>query len=274
MGKREFRRMHLVNWGHTLFFSGCAAGISISFALLLPTFLASPLHARPAQDAGAATAAADMVHFDSGGFQIDAFVAKPSGAGKHPAVIVIHDNLGLNDSIREIAKEFAAAGFFALAPDFPSRLGGTRTPEQEAQAVSRLSPNLSVQDARAAFAYLQKDAGVDAQKISAVGFGWGGWRSFMLAVSVPELYRAVVYCGSTPSQSFDSVHAPVLGQYAQFDFRTTGNALLTEKSMTGAGKKFTYFVYPRVNRAFYAAGAQYDADAAVLAWTRTVEFLK
>ena len=71
----------------------------------------------------------------------------------------------------------------------------------------------------------------------------------MLAVSVPELYRAVIYCGTTPSQNFNAVHAPVLAHYAQFDFRTTGNALLTEKAMNEAGKKFTYFVYPRVDPA-------------------------
>jgi carboxymethylenebutenolidase len=216
----------------------------------------------------------ETVHYDSGGFNIDAFVAKPEGRGKHPAVLVIHDNQGLNDSIRDLAEQFAAAGFFALAPDFTSRLGGTRTPDQMAQAVARLAPNLSVEDARAAFAYLQKDPNVDAAKISTVGFGWGGWRSFMLAVSVPELHRAVIYCGSTPSQSFDAVHASILAHYAQFDFRTTGNALLTEKSMTEAGKKFTYFVYSQVNRGFYAPGMQYSADAAKLAWTRTLDFLQ
>jgi len=234
----------------------------------------SLLHAVPAQETSAANVATETVHYDSGGFNIDAFVAKPAGEGKYPAILVIHDSQGLNDSIQEIAKQFAAAGFFALAPDFTSRLGGTRTPDQMADAVARLSPNLSVQDARAAFAYLQKDSEVDAAKISTAGFGWGGWRSFMLAVFVPELYRAVVYCGSTPSQNFDAIHAPVLAHYAQFDFRTTGNALLTEKTMTEAGKKFTYFVYPQVNRGFYAPGAQYNADAAKLAWTRTLEFLQ
>ena len=218
--------------------------------------------------------ATDTVHYDSGGFQIEAFVAKPSGGGRHPAILVIHDTQGLNNSIRDIAKQFAAAGLVALAPDFTSRLGGTRTPDQMAQAVGQLSPNLSVQDARAAFAYLNKDSDVDPAKISSVGFGWGGWRSFMLAVSVPELYRVVVYCGSTPLQSFDAVHAPVLAHYAQFDFRTTGNALLTEKTMNEAGKKFTYFVYPQVNRRFYVQGMQYNADASKLAWTRTLGFLK
>ena len=251
-----------------------ASAAAIFFAGSLLASVASPLRAVPPQESSPANMVTETIHYDSGGFNIDAFVAKPAGGGKHPAVLVIHDNQGLNDSIRDIAKQFAVAGYFALAPDFTSRLGGTRTPDQMAEAVARLSPNLSAQDARAAFAYLQKDSDVDAARISTVGFGWGGWRSFMLAVSAPELYRAVIYCGSTPSQSFDAVHAPVLAHYAQFDFRTTGNALLTEKTMTEAGKKFTYFVYPQVSRGFYAPGMQYSADAAKLAWTRTLEFLK
>jgi len=215
-----------------------------------------------------------IVHFDSSGFNLDAFLAKPAGVGKHPAVLVIHDNQGLNDSIQEIAKQFAADGYIALAPDFTSRLGGTRTPEQMAQAVAQLSPNTSVQDAGAALVFLRNDLDVDAAKISVVGFGWGGWRSFMLAVSSPALYRAVIYCGTTPSQNLDTLHAPVLAHYAQFDFRVTGNALLTEKMMTEAGKQFTYYSYPQVYRAFYAPGPQYNADAAKLAWTRTLDFLK
>ena len=251
-----------------------AAATSILFAGSFVASTGSPLPATPAQDHPASNVATETVSYDSGGFNIDAFIAKPAGGGKHPAVLVIHDSQGLNDSIREIARQFAAAGFVAFAPDFTSRLGGTRTPDQIAQAVGRLSPNLTVEDARSGFAYLQKDPDVDAGKISTVGFGWGGWRSFVLADSAPALYRAVVYCGTTPSQSFDAVHAPVLAHYAQFDFRTTGNALLTEKSMTEAGKKFTYFVYPQVYRGFYVPGAQFNADAAKLAWTRTLEFLK
>ncbi len=267
LGHRRISRLKLLapNFSATV-------GLFFTFSLFVPTIL--PLLAAPTQEVSAANVSTETIQYDSGGFHIDAFVAKPAGGGKHPAVLVIHDNEGLNDSIREIAKQFAVAGFFALAPDFTSRLGGSRTPDQMAEAVGRLSPNLSVQDVRAAFTYLQKDSDVDAAKISTVGFGWGGWRSFMLAASAPELYRAVVYCGSTPSQSFDAVHAPILAQYAQFDFRTTGNALLTEKTMSEAGKKFTYFVYPQVNRGFYVPGVQYNADAAKLAWTRTLDFLR
>jgi carboxymethylenebutenolidase len=260
----KFARRH---W----FLSCVASGVTAFLLTFLPRSLpASPPAARPS----AAPIDGETVHFDSNGFNLDAFLAKPAGGGVRPAVLVIHDNLGLNDSIRDIAKEFAAAGFVALAPDFTSRLGGTKTPEQMAQAVGQLSPNASLEDARSALAYLKKDADVDAAKISTVGFGWGGWRSFTLAVSSPDLYRAVIYCGATPSQSFDETHAAVLAHYAQFDFRTTGNALLTEKMMTEAGKKFAYVVYPKVNRGFYAPGAQYDAESAKLAWSRTIDFLK
>lgn len=192
----------------------------------------------------------------------------------HPAVLIIHDNQGLNDGIREIADHIAKAGFVALAPDLTSRLGGTRTPDQMAQAVAQLSPNTSVQDTRAALAYLQKSPDVDVARISTIGFGWGGWRAFTLATSSPQLYRAVIYSATTPSQNLDQVHAEILAHYAQFDFRTTGNALLTEQTLTQAGKKFTYFVYPQVNRGFYAPGPQYNASAAETAWNRTLDFLR
>ena len=249
-----------------------ASALAVPFAGLFVA--SSPSRTSPGALQNDVSVGTETVHFDSGGFTLDAFLAKPADQGKHSAVLVIHDNQGLDDSIREIAKQFAAAGYVALAPDFTSRLGGTRTPEEMAQAVGQLSPNTSVQDARAALTYLRRDAEVDTAKISTVGFGWGGWRSLSLVLSSPDLYRAVVYCGATPSQDFDAVHAPVLAHYAQYDFRTTGNALLIEKTMAAAGKKFTYYVYPKVNRGFYAPGMQYNAEAAELAWTRTLEFLK
>jgi carboxymethylenebutenolidase len=255
-----------------LTFALAAAGIFVSTSYLL--YLNVWAAARPQQDLQSANIDATMVQYDSGGLNIDAYLAKPKGGGKNPAVIVIHDNQGLNDSMRDVSRQFAAAGFVVMTPDLASRLGSQKAPGQAMQAINQLSPTLTVQDLRAAFAYLQKDPDVDPAKISAVGFGWGGWRSFMLATSVPELYRAVVYSGATPTQGFENVHAPVLGNYAQFDFRVTGNAIWTEKTMHDAGKEFTYYVYPNVYHAFYNPGPQYNADAAKLAWTRTLDFLK
>lgn len=244
----------------------------VLFAVFVSLFLqASPISAQESPGRNVST---ETTYFDSSGFRVDAFLAKPSGSGKHPAVLVIHDSQGLNEAIREIARQFAAEGYVALAPDFTSRLGGTRTPEQMTAAVNQLSPTNSLQDARSAFAFLQSDRDVDAQNISVVGFGWGGWRSFTLAGSTPEVYRAVVYCATTPAENAGSLRTPVLAHYAQFDFRTTGNALVTEKQMNEIGKTFSYFVYSQSYRGFYFPGAQYNADAANQAWKRTLEFLK
>ena len=270
--------MSNIRLNHRSSVNGQLSAVALSavvVALLVPVLLSA---ARPAFSAASredsTTISIETVRFDSGGFNLDALVAKPAGGGMHPAVLIIHDNQGLNDGIREIVGRFAKAGFVALAPDFTSRLGGTRTPDQMAQAVAQLSPNATVQDARAALAYLQKNPEVDGAKISAIGFGWGGWRAFTLATSSRELFRAVIYCGATPSQNLDQIHAEVLAHYAQYDFRTTGNALLTEQTLTQAGKKFTYFVYPQVNRAFYTPGTQFNAGAAETAWNRTIDFLQ
>jgi carboxymethylenebutenolidase len=248
-----------------------AAALAVFLWASIATPISSALIASTAQESAVTT---ETVHFDSGGLNIDAFLANPSGAGKHPAILVIHDSLGLNDSMREITKQFAAAGFIALAPDFTSRRGGTRTADQMAQVVAQLTPNLTLEDARSAVGYLQNNPAVEATRISTVGFGWGGWRSFMLAASTPALYRAVIYSGTTPTESIDAIHAAILAHYAQYDFRTTGNALVTDKAMTEAGKLFSYFVYPQLYRTFYTPGAQYNADAAKLAWSRTLDFLQ
>ena len=183
---RGFTQRKLRNFA----FTAVCIFMSASYLLRANAWAATP---RAAQDTQAANVDATTIQFDSGGLNIDAYLAKAKGGAKNPAVIVIHDNQGLNDSMREITRQFAATGFVAMAPDLASRLGAQKAPGQAMQAINQLSPNLTVQDLRAAFAYLQKDPDVDPAKISAVGFGWGGWRSFMLATSVPELYRAVVY---------------------------------------------------------------------------------
>jgi carboxymethylenebutenolidase len=235
--------------------------------------LASPASALPPPPQEGANA--ETVQYDSGGISISAFLAKPSGGGKHPAVVLVHDNAGLTDGVREMARQFAAEGFLTLAPDLVSRAGASKNPQQAQGAIGQLNPLDTVQDVRAGFDYLQKDPDVEADKISAVGLGWGGWRTYMLASRVPDLYRAVVYCGATPNDGLENIKAPVMANYAQFDFRVTGNAIYTEKTMTGMGKKFTYYVYPNTERTFYnPTNPRYDADAAKQAWSRTIDFLR
>ena len=257
-----------------------SGGFAAAGLLLESSGVAGPLPSGMAssQDSQAASVDSETVHFQSASVDIQAYIAKPKDESKHPGVILVHDTRGLNEQMKVTTRRFAAAGFVAMAPDLLSRAGGTSkmaTPEAAASAINQLPPSATVADLKAAFDFLEKDSGVEVASISSVGFGWGGWRSFMLATAEPELYRSVVFCGSTPITGLENIHAPVMAHYAQFDFRTTGNAIPTQKEMTQLGKKFIYHLYPSVGHSFFDETApQYNAAAAELAWKRTLEFLK
>ncbi len=134
-----------------------------------------------------------------------------------------------------------------------------------------MDPDSTVSDVEAGYAFLAKDLDVDPQNISAVGFGWGVWRVFMLAEQVPSLHRAVVFFGTTPADGLEKIRTPFLEHYAQLDFRVTGNAVWTEKML---GKNFSYYVYPKTGQQFLYDGTPgYNAEAADLAWKKTFEFL-
>ena len=233
----------------------------------------------PAQETQSANVDVETVHYPSEESSIEAYLAKPKGTGTFPAVMVIHENRGLTDQFRDVTRRFAAAGFIAMAPDLLSRVGGMAkmdTPADATRALNQLPPDATVNDLKAGFDFLSKYSGVDAAKVSVVGFAWGSWRTFLLAEAVPNIYRAVVFYGSTPTDGLQNIHAPVLAHYAQFDFRTTGNAILIQDTMKKLGKKFTYYVYPNTYSTFFDdMGTQrYDADASKLAWTRTLDFLR
>jgi len=223
----------------------------------------------------AAPPSAETVRYDSAGSKIDALLVRPSQTGKHPAILVIHDSEGLNDGMRDVALQLAAAGFVALVPDLLSRSGGMANAKSVDAAVTRLSPEQTVQDLLAGIAFLESDPGVDSAKISSLGFGWGGWRSFRLAAESPNLNHAVIFYGATPVNGLENIHASVLANYAQYDFFDTGNSIWTEDTLQRFGTKFTCYIYPKTFRGFFdPSGAHYNADAAKLAWTRTLEFLK
>lgn len=230
-------------------------------------------------EAQAAGVDADTIQYASGGVQVEAYLAKPQGTGTFPAIVVIHENRGLNEHIRGVARRFSAEGFVALAPDLLSRLGGTSsmtTVQEATAAIGRLPVWDAIADLREGYGYLAKHPAVDAQKISSIGFCWGGWRSFTLATQLPTLYRAVVFYGSTPDLGLESIKAPVLAHYASRDARITGNALWTEREMKRLGKPFQYHVYDDTDHAFFneTNGPRHNPAAAKLAWSRTLEFLR
>lgn len=239
-----------------------------------------------AREAQAADLQAETVRYPSprlgsgqaGELQIEAYLAKQKTPGRQPAVLVIHENRGLNEHIRDVARRFASEGFVALAPDLLSPVGGTgqmKTVDHATEAVGRLPLYGVIDDLKASFEFLEKQPEVDPAKIASVGFCWGGWRSFMLATVVAKLYRAVVFYGSSPDSGFENIQAPVLAHYAEWDNRITGNALWTEREMKQAGKTYRYYVYPNTDHAFFNdTGPRHKPEAAKLAWTRTLEFLR
>lgn len=252
----------------------------------------------PPRTAGQAAPAVDgqPVQYPSGSATIDAYIARPQGASKSPAVIVLHDDLGLNNRFRELTRQFAQAGFVALAPHLPSR---SKTPASEPRqgspqraAVAGLDWYQTIEDLRAAFTFLEQDPGVDAARISAVGVGWGEFRVWKLAEDTPTLHRAVVFYGVTPTNDdrLRTIRTPVLGHYAQRDYLITARVLKTKKLL---GERFTYHIYPTVPGFFGGGTGQLQqptggsvislpsgshqasaAAAATQAWTRTLEFLR
>ena len=233
---------------------------------------------------------AESVKYPSGQLEITGYLVKPKTAGKRPGVIVIHENRGLNEHIRDVARRFASEGFVALAPDLLSRLGGTgnaRRPSAradesdesgrmggDAEAIAALPLYGVIDDLKSTFEFLEKHPSVEPTHISSVGFCWGGWRSFTLSAAVPKLHKAVIFYGSSPDSGFEKIQASVLAHYAEWDNRITGNAIWTKKMMDSAGKKFQYYVYPKTDHAFFNdTGNRHNPEAAKLAWQRTLEFL-
>ena len=213
---------------------------------------------------------------------IAAYLARPQTAGKqparkYPAVIVIHENRGLNPHIEDVTRRLAVEGFLALAPDLLSPLGGTPADADSARAsIGRLEPENTIGDLLAAVEFLAHHERANG-KVGAVGFCWGGGMVGDLAVQSPELDAGVVYYGRQPkAEDVPRIKAPLLLHYAGLDTRINAGIPAFEAALKQARKRYTLHVYPNVNHAFNndTSEARYDAAAAALAWGCTLEFLR
>ena len=207
---------------------------------------------------------------------LNGYLARPASAGGPlPAVVLIHENRGLNPHIRDVARNLALAGFVVLAPDYLSPLGGTPTDEDKARELfGKLTPATGDAVSQLALAYLQ---GVGNGKVGAVGFCWGGGQVGRMAVNLPALNAGVVYYGSQPAASdVGRIQAPLLLHYAGLDERINAGIPAFEAALQAAGKRYQLHLYPGVNHAFNndSNAARYDATAASLAWQRTLAFLR
>jgi carboxymethylenebutenolidase len=204
-------------------------------------------------------------------------LVKPRAAARAPAVIVIHENRGLNPHIRDVTRRFAVEGFLALGLDYLSPAGGTPSDEDKArEMIGQVSAADAVASSRAALAFL-KGRPDSTGKVGAVGFCWGGGQVNALAVADPTLDAGVAYYGrQPPAGAVAAIRAPLLLHYAEIDPGINAGAPAFEAALKEAGKTYELYTYPGANHAFNndTNAARYDKAAADLAWSRTLAFLR
>ncbi|MBP9905993.1 MAG: dienelactone hydrolase family protein [Rhodoferax sp.] len=212
-----------------------------------------------------------------GNNRIRAYLARPAGSNtKLPAILVIHENRGLNPHIEDITRRLALDGFLACAPDALSSLGGYPGDEDKARALfAKLDGSKTAQDFLAVTRALLTHPH-STGKVGAVGFCYGGGVANMLATRVPELLAAVPFYGVHPAlQEVPNIRAALLIHYAGADERINAGWPGYEAALKAAGKPFEAFVYAGVQHGFNNdTTPRYDVEAAKLAWQRTTAFFK
>lgn len=220
------------------------------------------------------------VKYENGDVKLSGYLSKPLKKGKYPAILVIHENRGLNEHTRDVARRFAANGYVALAADALSRSGGTAsfdTPESVREAFGALDMNLVISDLNAGLDFLNKHKNVKKNRLASIGFCWGGARSFLLATEPNNLQAAVVFYGTAPTdEQLSKVHCPVLGIYGETDNRITSKVTEVAAEMEKLKKNYDYKIYDGAGHAFFndTNPERYNAEAAENAWEMTLKFLK
>jgi carboxymethylenebutenolidase len=252
-------------------------GSAASAAAIAPLLAANSAQAEIVPESDSRLKGEDITYPGAGGDMKGYLVRPAEASGKLPAVIVIHENRGLNPHIRDVARRMALEGFVALAPDFLSPAGGTPADEDKAREMIRtLDGKQTVDNVVATVTFL---GGNDATtgKVGVIGFCWGGGLVNKLAVASSDLKAGVAYYGAQPpSEDVPKITAALLLQYAGLDDRINAGIDAYKKALADNGKDFTIHVYEGVNHAFNndTSSARYDKKAADLAWGRTVQFLK
>ncbi|MDD4858682.1 MAG: dienelactone hydrolase family protein [Dehalococcoidales bacterium] len=219
------------------------------------------------------------ITFPGAAVPIKAYEVRPSTEGTWPALIVIHENRGLTEHIRDVARRYSAQGYVTLAVDLLSRVGGKEaypTDNASVAAIGGLAPEGVIQDLQAAFDYLANRPYIKADHIGVIGYCWGGGNSLRAATQLRGLRAAIVYYGPNPANLDDiaNIECPVLGLYGEEDPRITVNVPALADAMKKHNKSFEYKIYPGARHAFFNdTGANYNAAAAEDAWKITVDFL-
>ncbi|WP_336517401.1 dienelactone hydrolase family protein [Pollutibacter soli] len=209
--------------------------------------------------------------------EMKAYIARPKAEKKYAAVVVIHENRGLNAHIEDVARRVANAGFLAIAPNALAPLGGTPANEDEARTkFQELKQENSLQNFINVFPYLKTRKDCNGN-FGCVGFCWGGAMANSLAVNVPDLKAAVAFYGRQPDAAdVPKIKAAVQLHYGSLDERVNAGIAGYEAALKSGGKTYELYMYEGAQHAFHndTAPSRYNEVAAKLAWQRTLDFFK
>jgi len=223
---------------------------------------------------------AHYVDYDSPGGnsgKMRGYLVQPAGDGPFSAVLVIHENRGLNPYIEDVARRVAVAGFLALAPDGLAPLGGYPGNDDDGRELQKQLDQAKLrQDMLNSARYLKTHA-LSNGKLGSMGFCWGGGATNYLAVTMgDDLQAAVPFYGAAPdSAEVPKIRAPLLIQSAEDDPRINAMWPDFEAALKAAAASYERHLYPGTKHGFHNNSTpRYDAAAAELAWERTIAFLK
>ncbi len=209
--------------------------------------------------------------------EVIAYLARPKGEDKLPAVIVIHENRGLQPHIEDVSRRVALEGFLAIAPDALSPLGGTpKGNEDEARSRMReLDGDATEKNFVAAVEYL-KTYPQSTGKVGCMGFCWGGGMTNQVAVNAPDLAAAVPFYGRQPAaEDVPKIKASLMCHYAGLDERINAGIPDFEEALKKASVDYTIFMYEGCGHAFFNdTGSRFNKEASLLAFERTIAFFK
>ncbi|HDX4051424.1 TPA: dienelactone hydrolase family protein [Enterobacter soli] len=221
----------------------------------------------------------EYIHYPSpnGHGEVRGYLVKPAKAsGKVPAVVVVHENRGLNPYIEDVARRVAKAGYIALAPDGLSSVGGYPGNDEEGKVLQqKVDPTKLMNDFFAAVEFMKKHPDASG-KVGITGFCYGGGVSNAAAVAYPELDCAVPFYGRQPAAAdVPKIKAPLLLHYAGLDKNINEGWPTYEAALKLNNKVYEAYIYPGVNHGFHNDSTpRYDEPAAELAWKRTLSWFE
>lgn len=220
------------------------------------------------------------VRFQGPASDLIGYLARPAAAGTYPGVIVIHENQGLLDHFKDVARRFAKEGFAALSVDLVSRLGGTSATDASVNMMAlRASRTDLVADLLAYTNYLKTQTFVKPAALGVTGYCFGGGYSWELAAASPDIKASAPHYGSVSPEALElltTTTAALLGIYGADDARITGQEPMVKERLLAAGRVIETKIYPGAPHAFFneTKPNSYNEAAAKDAWTQTLAWFR